>query len=61
MIEHGGSVPGYRSNVVRFPNEGLGIGLLSNSDTSSPALNVIKFHLAEVYLNLNNSVDWDRR
>ena len=49
MIEHGGATNGFKSNVIRFPDDGLGITLLSNSETASPALDILEYHLAEVY------------
>lgn len=60
LIEHGGSTPGFRTQIARFPDDDLGIVILSNSDTSSLAIDIIKFHIAELYIGLKH-VDWNAR
>ncbi|KAF8309918.1 beta-lactamase/transpeptidase-like protein, partial [Clavulina sp. PMI_390] len=60
LIEHGGSTPGFKSQVTRFPDDNLGIVLLSNGDTASVPNEIIKFRIAEEYLGLKE-VDWNTR
>lgn len=60
LIDHGGSSPGFRAQMARFPDDELGIVILSNSDTSNPAVEILKFHIAELDIGLKR-VDWDTR
>ena len=39
-IQHGGSIGGFRSNVVAFPKEGLSIAILTNFSSSGPSQKV---------------------
>jgi len=60
FIEHGGSLPGFHSQIIRFPNEGLGIAVLSNDDRTFTQES-IKWRIAEELLALPVQVDWNMR
>ena len=49
MVEHGGAWRGFRSHVVRFPDQKFGVVILSNLDTFPFSLTeeVIKLYLAD--------------
>ncbi|KAF8995769.1 beta-lactamase/transpeptidase-like protein [Cyathus striatus] len=57
IIEHGGSNPGFRSQVARFPNDNLGIITLSNDNEGMPVVEAAKWRIAEDVLGLKK-VDW---
>ncbi|KAL1746134.1 beta-lactamase/transpeptidase-like protein [Schizophyllum fasciatum] len=60
-IEHGGSVPGYRTQIIRFPNERFGLAVLVNDDTYGTQMHeVIKWRIVDSYLGLH-PVDWTGR
>ena len=54
IIEHGGSNPGNRTQVMRFPNDNLGIIILSNDENGHYLLESVKLHIADEILQLNN-------
>ncbi|KAF8309917.1 beta-lactamase/transpeptidase-like protein [Clavulina sp. PMI_390] len=60
LIEHGGATPGFRTQISRFPDDDLGIIILSNSETASYPNEIIKFRIAEEYLGLKQ-IDWSTR
>ena len=60
IIEHGGSNPGYRTQVTRFPNDNLGIITLSNDENGGSFLEAVKFRIADEILGLNQ-LDWNNR
>lgn len=60
MIEHSGSTPGFRSIITRFPQDGLGIAVFTNSDDGGAPMEIIKYHIAEKVLNLPE-IDWNSR
>jgi hypothetical protein len=60
LIEHGGALPGYHSQITRFPNDGLGIAVLVNED-SVFTFEAIRYRIAEELLGLPMRVDWNGR
>ncbi|EJD51749.1 beta-lactamase/transpeptidase-like protein [Auricularia subglabra TFB-10046 SS5] len=61
-IEHGGSLPGYLSQITRFPNDGLGIAILTNDQPRGQfAHEALKWRIAEELLNMPLRVDWNAR
>ncbi|EJD48201.1 beta-lactamase/transpeptidase-like protein [Auricularia subglabra TFB-10046 SS5] len=62
FIEHGGSLLAYRSQIIRFPNDNLGIAILTNEDSHGVYLyDAIKWRLTEDLLALPVRVDWNSR
>ena len=47
-VAHGGSDAGYRSFVVRFPDQRFAVAVLSNLSTSNPG--ALAFQVADIYL-----------
>ena len=60
IIEHGGSNPGYRTQVTRFPNDTLGIITLSNDENGDSLLEAVKFRITDEILELKQ-LDWNGR
>jgi hypothetical protein len=60
IIEHGGSDPGYRTQVARFPDDNLGIITLSNDANGNSLLEAVKFRIADEILELKK-LDWNDR
>ncbi|KAJ7474462.1 beta-lactamase/transpeptidase-like protein [Mycena galericulata] len=61
MIEHGGDLPGFHSQVTRFPNDGFGVAVLTNDDAFGTYFKeVIKFRIIDEVLGLQ-PVDWNTR
>ena len=60
ITEHGGSNPGYRTQVARFPNDNLGIITLSNDENGNSLLEAVKFRIADEILGLKQ-LDWNDR
>jgi len=61
LIEHGGSNPGYKTQVTRFPNDNLGIITLSNDDDVGEFIKeAVKFRIADEILGLEE-MDWNDR
>jgi CubicO group peptidase (beta-lactamase class C family) len=48
VIEHGGSMFGYKSNWFAIPSAGVGLVVLTNSDAGTPLTNAVKRRLLEV-------------
>lgn len=59
-VEHDGSVTGFHSIVSRYPNEGLGVSILTNWDDGALILSQVLYKIVEKALNLT-AVDWDTR
>ena len=55
------SAQGYRTQITRFPNDGLGIAVLVNEDRGVYAYEAIKWRIAEELLGLPHRVDWNQR
>ncbi|KAF7348644.1 Beta-lactamase domain-containing protein [Mycena venus] len=61
MIEHGGDTLGFHSQITRFPDDNLGIAVLTNDDTFGYRLKeVIKFRIVDAAFGLE-PVDWSFR
>ncbi|CAA7271158.1 unnamed protein product [Cyclocybe aegerita] len=60
IIEHGGSNPGYKTQVARFPDDNLAIITLSNDEHGGPLLEAVKFRIADELLDLKQ-LDWNDR
>ncbi|TRM58472.1 beta-lactamase/transpeptidase-like protein [Schizophyllum amplum] len=60
-IEHGGSVPGFRTQITRFPNERFGLAVLVNDDTYGSQMHeAIKWRVVDSFLGLQ-PIDWSDR
>jgi hypothetical protein len=49
LVQHGGSLPGFRAQLARFVDDKLTVIVLTNADNAIPksiALNVAAFHIA---------------
>ena len=60
IIEHRGHNPGYRTQVVRFPNDNLSIITFSNDENGNSFLEAVKFRIADEILGLKQ-LDWNNR
>jgi hypothetical protein len=61
LIEHGGSNPGYKTQVARFPDDNLGIITLSNDESFGEFIqDAVKFRIADDILGLKE-VNWNDR
>ena len=56
VLTHGGSLPGFVSQVVMIPDANLGVAVLTNQE-SGAAFNAIAYHIVEHYLDAP-VVDW---
>jgi CubicO group peptidase (beta-lactamase class C family) len=56
VLTHGGSLPGFVSQVVMVPDADLGVAVLTNQE-SGAAFNAIAYHIVEHYLDAP-PVDW---
>ncbi|KAF9898839.1 hypothetical protein EC991_010261, partial [Linnemannia zychae] len=56
-IEHGGSNPGYRSNLAFFPDSKLVIGVLTNINTSDIPSS-LHYYIADGLLRVPKTEDW---
>lgn len=48
-VHHGGSLPGFRAEMARFPNDSLTVIVLTNADAAQPA--VIARDVARIYFS----------
>ncbi|KAF8189864.1 beta-lactamase/transpeptidase-like protein [Mycena galopus ATCC 62051] len=61
MIEHGGSVVGFKSQITRFPSENLGIAVMSNDeDLGGPIVETVKYRIIDEIFKLK-PIDWTTR
>jgi len=60
FVGHTGAILGYTSAVIRYPNDGLGIVVLTN-DADALFHDVVKWRIAEDILGLPVRVDWNTR
>ncbi|KAJ7686213.1 beta-lactamase/transpeptidase-like protein [Mycena rosella] len=61
MIEHGGSTPGFKSQVTRFPAQNLGIVVMSNEEElGSNVMEAVKYRIADEAFRLE-AIDWTAR
>ena len=56
VLTHGGSLPGFVSQVVMIPDMALGVTVLTNQE-SGAVFNAIAYHIVEHYLDAP-AVDW---
>lgn len=49
-IEHGGDIGGFSADTLRFPQEGIFIAVLGNSDSASPAPDALAEKIAAIVL-----------
>ncbi|KAF7345808.1 Beta-lactamase class penicillin binding protein [Mycena venus] len=60
-LQHGGVVPGFKSQITRIPNENLGVAVLSNDDFFGTQISeAIKFRIIDKALKLE-PIDWTAR
>ncbi len=61
-IEHGGSVPGQMSQVIRLPNQNIGVSVVVNDDQlgTAAANFAIKWRVIDELLGLK-PIDWETR
>ncbi|PFH48758.1 hypothetical protein AMATHDRAFT_64704 [Amanita thiersii Skay4041] len=60
IIEHGGALPGYRTQVARYPYDNLAIVVLSNDDQADLIIEALKWRITDEILGLP-AIDWDTR
>ncbi|KAJ6484471.1 beta-lactamase/transpeptidase-like protein [Mycena vitilis] len=60
MIQHGGAVAGFRSQVTRFPSPNLGIAVMSNEEDGTPIMESVKYRIVDEVLKLE-AIDWPAR
>ncbi|THU75379.1 hypothetical protein K435DRAFT_913463, partial [Dendrothele bispora CBS 962.96] len=61
IVEHGGHNPGFTTQVSRFPNDNLGLIILSNDEEFGTEIyEIVRFKLAEHILGLKE-IDWKSR
>jgi CubicO group peptidase (beta-lactamase class C family) len=56
LIQHSGSLPGYASYVLRVPDAGLGISILTNQE-SDAAYSALTYHVVDHFLGAPRT-DW---
>ena len=59
MTEHGGAINGFRSQITLFPDDSLGIIILTNSADHKIA-SYLQLEIADVFLGLNKT-QWHER
>lgn len=61
LILHGGSVPGFKTQLARFPDDGLGIAVFVNEEVYGTQVHeVLQSTTADVALGLGE-IDWSGR
>ncbi|KAJ6462270.1 beta-lactamase/transpeptidase-like protein [Mycena vitilis] len=60
MVEHNGEAPGYFAQITRFPEDGVGIAVMSNDQLGELTTYIIKYRLIDEVFGLD-PVDWDSR
>ncbi|KAJ7238309.1 beta-lactamase/transpeptidase-like protein, partial [Mycena haematopus] len=60
LIEHGGSNPGFKTQVSRFPNDNLGVIVLSNDENGNHILESVKWRIIDHVFGLE-PIDWAQR
>ncbi|KAF7331629.1 F-box domain-containing protein [Mycena kentingensis (nom. inval.)] len=60
IIEHGGSNPGFKTQVARFPNDNLAIVALSNDENGGHIMESVKWRIADQAFGLEK-IDWAKR
>ncbi|CAK5267122.1 unnamed protein product [Mycena citricolor] len=59
-IEHGGSNPGFKTQVIRFPQDGFGVISLSNDELGNGLMETVKWRLIDSVLGME-PIDWTAR
>ncbi|KAF9973902.1 hypothetical protein BGZ73_002830 [Actinomortierella ambigua] len=57
IISHGGSNPGYQTNIVLFPKDEFAIVVLSNNNVNK-LTDTIPYYIADSFLDLPKTEDW---
>ncbi|KAJ7814921.1 beta-lactamase/transpeptidase-like protein [Mycena olivaceomarginata] len=61
FIEHGGTVPGFKSQITRIPNQNFGVAVLSNDESFGFQIaEAVKFRIIDEVLDLE-AIDWSAR
>ncbi|KAF7343155.1 F-box domain-containing protein [Mycena venus] len=60
LIEHGGSNPGFKTQVTRFPNNNLGVIVLSNDENGNSLMETVKWRIIDHVFDLE-PIDWTKR
>ncbi|KAJ7877883.1 beta-lactamase/transpeptidase-like protein [Mycena leptocephala] len=60
IIEHGGSNPGFKTQVSRFPNDNLGVVVLSNDENGNSIMETVKWRIVDHVFDLE-PIDWAQR
>ncbi|KAJ7651365.1 beta-lactamase/transpeptidase-like protein [Roridomyces roridus] len=60
ILEHGGGNPGFISQVARFPNDNLGVVVLSNDEKGRHILESVKWRIVDEVFGLE-PIDWAQR
>jgi hypothetical protein len=60
IIEHGGSNPGFKTQVSRFPNDNLGVIVLSNDENGRSIMETVKWRIVDHVFGLE-PIDWAQR
>ncbi|PFH51726.1 hypothetical protein AMATHDRAFT_142013 [Amanita thiersii Skay4041] len=60
VIEHGGGLPGFISQVTRFPNDNLAIVTLTNDYNAVTLTDAVKWRIVDENLGLPE-IDWSKR
>ncbi|KAJ7236023.1 beta-lactamase/transpeptidase-like protein, partial [Mycena rebaudengoi] len=58
LIEHGGSNPGFKTQVTRLPKDNLGVIVLSNDENGNRIMESVKYRIIDTVLGLAPPVDW---
>ncbi|KAG7440325.1 beta-lactamase/transpeptidase-like protein [Guyanagaster necrorhizus] len=59
LIEHGGSAPGFHTQIARLPFDNLGVAVFSNDDIyGDRIMNIVKFGIIDKVLGLER-IDWN--
>ncbi|KAF8191527.1 beta-lactamase/transpeptidase-like protein [Mycena galopus ATCC 62051] len=60
-IEHGGDVPGFKTQITRIPNENFGVAVLSNDHSfGRQIMEAVKYRIIDEALKLK-PIDWTAR
>ncbi|KAJ6625232.1 beta-lactamase/transpeptidase-like protein [Mycena sp. CBHHK59/15] len=57
IVEHGGSNPGFKTQVSRLPNDNLAVVVLSNDENGNRIMEPVKYRIIDEILGLE-PIDW---
>ncbi|KAJ6536834.1 beta-lactamase/transpeptidase-like protein [Mycena capillaripes] len=61
LIEHGGAIPGFFSQITRFPGQNLGIAVMTNDEgLGHLIMESVKYRIVDEVLQLD-AIDWTAR